>query len=208
VSSSHLNLTTLGTTNANYIGFGTSVIPALGVHLSELCVSGDADFDTTTNYLNVSFTDASTSSTTGGAISAWSWDFGDGNTSTSQNPTHTYADSGTYIVCLTVFDNCGSATTCDTLSVDKNYTGLNENWIDNVNVYPIPASDIITIDGLQFEGEYMIELVDLAGKVVRAFNFNSEKSITLDLTREVSGSYLLRIGNSEIKGTKSILILK
>ncbi len=33
---------------------------------------------------------------------SWSWDFGDGNTSTLQNPTHTYAATGTYTVTLTV----------------------------------------------------------------------------------------------------------
>ena len=32
----------------------------------------------------------------------FSWDFGDGNTSTQQNPIHTYANSGTYTVILTV----------------------------------------------------------------------------------------------------------
>lgn len=36
---------------------------------------------------------------------AWLWDFGDGNTSTAQNPTHTYFGSGNYNVSLTIFDN-------------------------------------------------------------------------------------------------------
>ncbi|MEW6469819.1 MAG: PKD domain-containing protein [Bacteroidota bacterium] len=43
-----------------------------------------------------SFTDA-----THGAY-AWSWDFGDGNTSTLQNPSHTYAVAGTYTVKLAI----------------------------------------------------------------------------------------------------------
>jgi len=34
----------------------------------------------------------------------WHWDFGDGNTSTSQNPSHTYENIGTYVVTLTVID--------------------------------------------------------------------------------------------------------
>lgn len=44
----------------------------------------------------LSFTDQST-----GAIS-WSWDFGDNETSTEQNPSHTYNQNGTYIISLTV----------------------------------------------------------------------------------------------------------
>jgi PKD repeat protein len=37
-----------------------------------------------------------------GQISLWQWSFGDGVTSTLQNPVHTYAAGGTYFVCLTV----------------------------------------------------------------------------------------------------------
>jgi len=40
---------------------------------------------------------------------SWLWDFGDGTTSTSQNPTHTYANPGSYNVSLTVFN---SSTSC------------------------------------------------------------------------------------------------
>ena len=43
---------------------------------------------------------------------SWSWAFGDGNTSTVQNPVHTYRAPGTYTVNLTVSTASGS----DTLS--------------------------------------------------------------------------------------------
>lgn len=38
---------------------------------------------------------------------SWSWNFGDGNSSSDQNPTHTYEAAGNYIVTLTVADECG-----------------------------------------------------------------------------------------------------
>ncbi len=44
----------------------------------------------------VQFTDLSS-----GPVVSWSWDFGDGGSSTAQNPSHTYADAGTYTVSLT-----------------------------------------------------------------------------------------------------------
>jgi PKD repeat protein len=53
--------------------------------------------------LNVSFTDLSTNSPT-----LWSWNFGDGGTSTQQNPSHTYTSAGTYTVTLTATNSCGS----------------------------------------------------------------------------------------------------
>lgn len=49
--------------------------------------------------------------------SHWAWDFGDGSTDTTQNPLHIYTADGTYIVCLTVTNLCGTSTACDTLTV-------------------------------------------------------------------------------------------
>lgn len=58
----------------------------------------------------VSFTDLSTSSA--GPILSWSWDFGDGATSSEANPQHVFMNSGVYTVELTVVtaDASGSAT--------------------------------------------------------------------------------------------------
>jgi PKD repeat protein len=55
--------------------------------------------------LNVQFTDASTGIPTG-----WSWTFGDGGTSTAQNPLHQYTVAGTYTVSLTVTNSNGTNT--------------------------------------------------------------------------------------------------
>lgn len=56
-----------------------------------------------------------------GTINAWNWNFGDGTTSTAQNPSHTYAQNGVYNVCLTVSgaNNCTS-TFCDSVWVGNN----------------------------------------------------------------------------------------
>ncbi len=61
----------------------------------------------------VDFTDQSTNQPT-----SWSWDFGDSNTSTEQNPSHTYASSGMYNVCLTATNSAGSDTNCQMLDIE------------------------------------------------------------------------------------------
>lgn len=66
-----------------------------------------AAFTVSTTILTANFTD--TSSDSDGSIVSWSWDFGDGNTSTAQNPIHTYAANGTYTVMLTVTDDMGAS---------------------------------------------------------------------------------------------------
>ena len=53
----------------------------------------------------ISFTDS-----TLGNPTSWLWDFGDGTTSTQQNPTHFYTSSGTYSVILSATNNIGTST--------------------------------------------------------------------------------------------------
>jgi PKD repeat protein len=67
----------------------------------------------------VHFTDISQTNG-GGALTSWSWDFGDppsgfSNFSTSQNPIHTYANPGDYLVTLIV----GNANGCDSTAKDS-----------------------------------------------------------------------------------------
>ncbi|MCI5058635.1 MAG: PKD domain-containing protein [Flavobacteriales bacterium] len=69
-------------------------------------------FASSINSLLVNFTDLSV------GASSWSWNFGDGSTSSLQSPTHTYSSAGTYTVCLTVHNaGCGNATQCDSITV-------------------------------------------------------------------------------------------
>nr|MDJ0807338.1 PKD domain-containing protein [Gammaproteobacteria bacterium] len=65
-----------------------------------------ADFTFTCTDLSCNFTDASTDND--GTVVGFAWDFGDGGTSTLQNPGHTYAAAGTYSVTLTVTDDLGA----------------------------------------------------------------------------------------------------
>jgi subtilase family serine protease len=65
-----------------------------------------ASFTDSVSGLTVNFTNTSTD--TGGTISSYAWTFGDGGTSTSASPSHTYTAGGTYTVTLKVTDNTGA----------------------------------------------------------------------------------------------------
>src|SRR5262249_9201873 len=68
--------------------------------------------------LTVSFANSSTGSVTG-----WSWNFGDGTSSSSQNPTHTYNTAGTYTAQLTATGPGGTSSSNAPISALGNVSG-------------------------------------------------------------------------------------
>ncbi len=78
----------------------------------------------TSNYASpLSYNFNSTSTVSNGYVSGYSWDFGDGGTSTAQNPQHTFASAGTYNVTLTVTTNAGCTATITTAVVVSSGSG-------------------------------------------------------------------------------------
>lgn len=57
------------------------------------------------------------------------WDFGDGNTSTQANPTHTYSTPGSYTVCLSVWNGTCADTTCSVVTVQGPTSGCSANYV-------------------------------------------------------------------------------
>ncbi|MCK9331128.1 MAG: DUF3344 domain-containing protein, partial [Candidatus Cloacimonetes bacterium] len=104
----------------DYISVGALVLAPVAA-FSANTTSGDAP-------LTVRFTDESTNAPT-----AWVWDFGDGKTSTEQNPSHTYEARGTYTVTLTAANYGGSDTVTKT------------DYITATTDKPVPVPDFTTV---------------------------------------------------------------
>jgi uncharacterized protein (TIGR02145 family) len=94
---------------------------------------------------SVQFTDKSTNNPT-----SWSWDFGDGTTSTTQNPFHTYLTGGTYTVSLTAKNTSGFDDEVKTnfIKVDANVPVYLSSVIENSTPsvieisFSLPLADI------------------------------------------------------------------
>lgn len=149
-----------------------------------------ATFSFTTDGLTVAFTDESYDPD--GSITSLKWDFGDGSTSTTQNPSHTYAASGDYDVTLTVTDNeNATSSVTKTVTVDEIATGgivltatgskvrgvryVELNWTDatgtdviikvNGSVYgnPTPNDGTETLDFGRTSGTFNFEVCETDG---------------------------------------------
>ncbi len=119
--------------------------------------------------VTVSFSSAG-STDSDGTIVSYLWDFGDGNTSTSANPNHTYTTEGNYTVSLTVADDDGATGTDnaaatittggtgETVVLEESYfeTGW-DGWIDG-------GRDVGRYNGSRsYEGNYSIAIRDNSG---------------------------------------------
>jgi PKD repeat protein len=127
-----------------------------------------SDYFFTTNELEVSFSNTST------GAGSFSWDFEDGNTSSEESPTHTYATAGTYNVCLEATNNepawCANETLCQEVIVSCsnpatlfNISGseLSYSFVDSGNNYNTRQWKI---DGMLLSTDSIFEYTfDLSG---------------------------------------------
>lgn len=108
----------------------------------------------------LNFTNLSTKAT------SYSWDFGDGNTSTDENPTHTYASFCNPCTGITLIAESPCDT--DTIVMDVGYVGLNEldQKIDiatfgNGKFELTTESNLISLSVRDASGKLMLAIVDL-----------------------------------------------
>jgi PKD repeat protein len=152
---------------------------------------------TTTCSSTVRFTDL-----TQNAPTSWLWNFGDGRTSTQQNPTHTYTTSGAYDVTLTATNAFGNRVATKRAYVVVTVpclqycasTGVNQSqvWITNVTVsggsLVTPFTNVSVADANGY-GNYTREVVQLRlntaynMSVAASSNVNRSTSVWIDYNR-------------------------
>lgn len=137
------------------------------------------------------------------------WKFGDGQTSTQQNPSHTYATNGTYIVTLIVSNPCGSDTIV--MPVDISMAGLALfNKGNVISIYPNPSKGLFNLD-IQTSDNSDINYIiyDIIGNTIKTGTIQvsgNQAKMMINLNEGSKGIYLLRLMNSSMNYSKRIII--
>lgn len=105
----------------------------------------------------------------------YSWDFGDGNTSTQPNPSHLYQEDGTYGVILNISNPCGSTTVTAVVEIlVTNTSELTQNLAE-MKVFPNPSSTDFQV-AIDYQASYQkgrLLVYDLMGKLTEAVTFEN-----------------------------------
>jgi len=115
-------------TKTDYITVTAAVVTPVA-EFSATPLSGD-------DPLFVNFTDLSTNTPTN-----WSWTFGDGGTSTDQNPSHNYTSPGVYTVVLTATNSAGSD-----MEIKTDYISVTEIQSPTANFTADPQMGTVPVE--------------------------------------------------------------
>jgi|GEM_PF-2689028 len=140
-----------------------------------------------TTYLAYDFFDAST-----GVPVSWHWDFGDGDSASVENPTHTYAAFGTYTVTLTVVNLCGDTSV---LVQPILILGTEAEALHAFRLYPNPSQGEMNVHLESVSnGKVGLRIMNLHGVVLQELVYETSGVLDARLSPHLSkGSYFLEV---------------
>lgn len=136
--------------------------------------------------------------------STWAWDFGDGQTSSDQNPSINYSVSGTYPVSLEIDGNCTYSE-----NVAVSLIGIDEfAGTENFLLIPNPTSEKTELVVKNaFAEDALVEVFNVEGKVILEETLRSGKTkIQLDLSNLSPAVYYIRLISDTETQVKKVVV--
>lgn len=167
------------------------------VHVKPNTAAPRSGFIYTLSGLNVFFKDTSANYPT-----SWNWDFGDGITSTDQNPWHAYASAGTYNVCLKASNATGEDSICKDVMITV--AGIESSefvW----NISPNPASDVLFVH-LPVQPGYRLSLINMLGQEYIPEIKAAGEYLEADITSIEPGMYVVKVQSDQAVLSRPVLI--
>jgi hypothetical protein len=165
-----------------------------------------ANFSTITSFYTVVTTNNSVNGV------SYSWDFGDGSpVSTDAEPSHVYTVNGQYTITLTVVSACGdTATYTQVVNINPQFAGIDEEGLNDVNVYPNPSEGYFNVSLQSATGEDIrITVQDLSGRMVFESVYGSsegEFTTPVDVRGVAAGTYILRLQTGKYSSVTRIIV--
>lgn len=131
----------------------------------------------------------------------WNWDFGDGTVSADTSPVHTFPQSGTYNVCLTVGNPYGIDTFCREVTVG--ITSVATPPPPKLEVAPNPASESVRFGLAGVHGKLIF--TDLQGRNMLSIAFQNEAEV--DVKSLLPGLYFYTLVSEDGKRWKGKLVI-
>ena len=151
-------------------------------------------FSFSTSGNTISFSNTSSVSTGASTQLSYAWNFGDGGTSSQENPSHTYNSSGTYTVRL-IASSCGFSDTLIQV-IQLGATGLSEVSSTASRIFPNPANGQLRMQTPRAWVGASYQLFDASGRSVLVGTIAAEDQL-LDVGFLPEGIYHLRVAERE-----------
>ncbi len=182
--------------------FGEHSSSSTGLIVVEPLPEAGFDFEVQNGGLTVIFSNTSMNAT------SYEWQFGDGTTSTEENPSHTYPGDDQYSVVLTVTNDCGTETFSQTVVLETS-SSSDIPGIERFEVFPNPTNGQFF---MILEGEVpnvKLNIYDILGQIVfsEALNANGGKHLrTFDGKKMSRGMYIIKLESDGKFLQKRVLI--
>lgn len=185
--------------------FACTQSDTINVVVNPLPVAG---FTYTVNNQTITFTNNSLYG------ASYNWDFGDGNSSNSPNPTNTFPSTGgTFSVQLTVTNSCGSTTYSENVTVQPNDIFENDSESFEVDVFPNPSTDRVNINvALEKKTNLKVNIYDYTGKLVETILDETRPKglqyIWYNTQQLSSGAHFIEVISSQNRVMKKLIVGK